>query len=323
MRAKQQQRIHDMTVPRLRVIAESIVALEDREDAERVAEREPHIASRIELTSDQRRGRLSWRRRRPARQRAIREQKASKSFGQSPCSAVGLLFCKRFLCRVHSRPSSSTRRVAFSRLKLAAGGNLFCRSAPISTLARAFRVMAGSRWSSDLMSSRRYALYVAPPTDSDLWRFGCEVIGRDALTGDALEGFAPEGHEPEAWRALTSDPRRYGFHATLKAPFHLRADLDVVDLMDHVAAFARTLTPFDAGELHPGAMATDDGRAFVVLKPRGQSKSLRSLEEATVRAARSGSRASDPGRTRPTQRCAAIAKAALLSRSVGLPLRHR
>jgi hypothetical protein len=133
------------------------------------------------------------------------------------------------------------------------------------------------------MSSRRYALYVAPPTDSDLWRFGCEVIGRDALTGDALEGFAPEGHEPEAWRALTSDPRRYGFHATLKAPFHLRADLDVVDLMDHVAAFARTLTPFDAGELRPGAMATDDGRAFVVLKPRGQSKSLRSLEEATVR----------------------------------------
>jgi hypothetical protein len=119
------------------------------------------------------------------------------------------------------------------------------------------------------MSSRRYALYVAPPTDSDLWRFGCEVIGRDALTGDALEGFAPEGHEPEAWRALTSDPRRYGFHATLKAPFHLRADLDVVDLMDHVAAF--------------GAMATDDGRASVVLKPKGQSKSLRSLEEATVR----------------------------------------
>ena len=48
------------------------------------------------------------------------------------------------------------------------------------------------------MSYQRYALYVAPPADSDLWRFGCEVIGRDALTGDSLEGFAPEGHEPEA-----------------------------------------------------------------------------------------------------------------------------
>jgi hypothetical protein len=47
MRAKQQQRIHEMTVPRARMIAESIVALEDREDADRVAEREPHIASRI------------------------------------------------------------------------------------------------------------------------------------------------------------------------------------------------------------------------------------------------------------------------------------
>lgn len=133
------------------------------------------------------------------------------------------------------------------------------------------------------MSYRRYALYITPPPESDLWRFGCEVIGRDALTGNLREGFAPEGYEPEAWRRLTSDPMRYGFHATLKAPFRLRADLDLFDLIDHVAAFARTHTPFDAGELHFGAMAADDARAFVVLKPGGQSKALRSLEEAAVR----------------------------------------
>lgn len=30
----------------------------------------------------------------------------------------------------------------------------------------------------------RYALYLAPPPDSDLWRFGCDVIGRDAKTGE-------------------------------------------------------------------------------------------------------------------------------------------
>jgi hypothetical protein len=133
------------------------------------------------------------------------------------------------------------------------------------------------------MSYRRYALYLTPPPESNLWRFGCDVIGRDALTGDSCEGFAPEGHELEAWRGLTSDPRRYGFHATLKAPFRLRADLDLIDLMGTIAAFARTFSPFDAGELHLGAMATDDGRAFVVLKPRPHSKVLRSLEEAAVR----------------------------------------
>jgi Protein of unknown function (DUF1045) len=133
------------------------------------------------------------------------------------------------------------------------------------------------------MSYCRYALYLTPPPESDLWRFGCDVIGRDALTGDLREGFAPEGHKLEAWHDLTRDPRRYGFHATLKAPFRLRADLDAIDLMDNIAAFARTVSPFDAGELHVGAMATDDGRAFVVLKPRPHSKALRALEEAAVR----------------------------------------
>ncbi len=133
------------------------------------------------------------------------------------------------------------------------------------------------------MRQLRYALYLAPSPDSDLWRFGCDVIGRDALTGAACEGFAPEGHDPESWRTLTSNPRRYGFHATLMAPFRLRADLDLVDLMDHIAAFAQIQAPFDAGHLHMGAMATDDGRAFVVLKPQGRSKPLHALEQAAVR----------------------------------------
>ncbi len=133
------------------------------------------------------------------------------------------------------------------------------------------------------MSHSRYALYLAPPPDSDLWRFGCEVVGRDALTGRSVDGFAPEGHDVEAWRKLTSEPRRYGFHATLKAPFRLRADLDFVDLMDRVAAFARHYSPFDAGELRVGEMKTGDGRAFVVLRPKGGAKELRSFEEKAVR----------------------------------------
>jgi hypothetical protein len=133
------------------------------------------------------------------------------------------------------------------------------------------------------MSHSRYALYLAPPPDSDLWRFGSEVLGRDAGTGEAFGRFAPEGYEIEAWRKLTSEPRRYGFHVTLKAPFRLRIDLDVVDLMDRVASFARRHSPFDAGELHVGHMILDDGRDFAVLKPEGQSKGLRALEAAAVR----------------------------------------
>jgi hypothetical protein len=134
------------------------------------------------------------------------------------------------------------------------------------------------------MSHVRYALYLAPPPDSDLWRFGCNVVGRDASTGVACHGFAPEGHEPDSWRSLTSEPRRYGFHATLAAPFRLRADLNAADLMDRVEEFARAFKPFDAGDLHVAAMTADDGRAFVVLKPDGDLRVLHSFEEAAVRA---------------------------------------
>ncbi len=133
------------------------------------------------------------------------------------------------------------------------------------------------------MSHTRYALYLTPPLGGALWKFGCDVLGRDASTGETLEGFAPEGHSPESWLKLTEDPRRYGFHATLVAPFRLRADLDVIDLADRIAAFAEAADPFEAGELKVGRMATADGRAFVALKPDGEAKGLRAFEEKAVR----------------------------------------
>lgn len=132
------------------------------------------------------------------------------------------------------------------------------------------------------MSHSRYALYLTPPQDSDLWRFGCSVIGRDAWADRSVDGFAPVGHELEAWRKLTAEPRRYGFHATLKAPFRLRADLDVFDLMDAVAGFARRRRPFDAGRLDVGHIGLGKGRGFVALKPEGASKDLHSLADSAV-----------------------------------------
>jgi Protein of unknown function (DUF1045) len=134
------------------------------------------------------------------------------------------------------------------------------------------------------MTSLRYALYLTPPPESDLWRFGCEMIGRDAATGVFREDFAPEGYTPEMWASLTREPRRYGFHATLKAPFALRADLEVGDLIDRIAGFARKQRTFHAGELEVGLMPAGDGRAFVAVKPARRVKELCDLEDRVVRA---------------------------------------
>ncbi len=70
-------------------------------------------------------------------------------------------------------------------------------------------------------SSARYALYYAPAPDTPLWRFGSELIGYDAATGKPTQAIIPEGQTADNWMALTREPRRYGFHATLKAPFYL------------------------------------------------------------------------------------------------------
>ena len=67
----------------------------------------------------------------------------------------------------------------------------------------------------------RYAIYYAPPRSSALDQFGAEMLGYDAWRGATLP--FPEDvveQEPD-WRDLSEDPRRYGFHATLKAPMAL------------------------------------------------------------------------------------------------------
>lgn len=71
------------------------------------------------------------------------------------------------------------------------------------------------------MTAPRYALYFVPAPDSALYRFGSAVLGYDGYTGETLPHLAVPGlSEPEI-HALTDEPRVYGFHATLKAPFRL------------------------------------------------------------------------------------------------------
>lgn len=67
----------------------------------------------------------------------------------------------------------------------------------------------------------RYALYYAPAADSALWRFGSATLGYDAVTGADIDFAVAPGCEGLDWPEVTAEPRRYGFHATLKAPFEL------------------------------------------------------------------------------------------------------
>ncbi len=93
----------------------------------------------------------------------------------------------------------------------------------------------------------RAAVYYAPGRDDPLWRRGCTWLGRDPESGEALAQPAIPGLP-----TLTSDPRRYGLHATLKPPMRLKVSLDAL-AADAAALAARTrrftLPAFQVAEL--------------------------------------------------------------------------
>ncbi|THV11839.1 DUF1045 domain-containing protein [Rhizobium rhizophilum] len=102
----------------------------------------------------------------------------------------------------------------------------------------------------------RYAIYFCPTVDDPLSRTAAVWLGRDAFTGSAQSRMAEEGFQTEELDALTADPRRYGFHATLKAPFQLAEGMSEDDLLVAIAAFAEKTAPLEipsviVGQLGP------------------------------------------------------------------------
>jgi putative phosphonate metabolism protein len=89
----------------------------------------------------------------------------------------------------------------------------------------------------------RYAIYYAPPAGAALDGFGAALLGYDAWTGADLAFPEEVTRAVPDWRDLSGDPRKYGFHATLKAPFALAAGRSEDDLVAACAAFAMAPRP--------------------------------------------------------------------------------
>jgi len=93
----------------------------------------------------------------------------------------------------------------------------------------------------------RYAVYLTPPKDSPLAAAAEAWLGRSAFTGAAAPAEAPAG-------ALAHVPARYGFHATMRAPFRLAAGATEGDLLAafgaHAAAHPPLAVALKLGRLH-------------------------------------------------------------------------
>jgi putative phosphonate metabolism protein len=84
----------------------------------------------------------------------------------------------------------------------------------------------------------RYAVFFVPAAKSDLYRFGSSVLGYDCYSGEAVARPCELADNEAEWRNLTDEPRRYGFHATIKAPFHLSPISTELQLIEAVQSFA-------------------------------------------------------------------------------------
>jgi putative phosphonate metabolism protein len=84
----------------------------------------------------------------------------------------------------------------------------------------------------------RYAIYFLPESDSALGQFGSDWLGYDADTGETAQQRTLAGLSEERLAAITAEPRRYGFHATLKPPFALAAGWSLDALAVAIATFA-------------------------------------------------------------------------------------
>ena len=125
--------------------------------------------------------------------------------------------------------------------------------------------------------AHRYALYLAPPADSELHRFARSWLGRDAITGEALPQPFVEGVAPDRQREITASPRRYGFHGTIKPPFRLVPGRDGAALHEAARLFAAAWPAF-ALELEVRSL-----RGFLALMLGTPSAELDAFAAACVR----------------------------------------
>lgn len=122
----------------------------------------------------------------------------------------------------------------------------------------------------------RYAIYFAPWPDEPLARFGVDVLGYDAESGTESPQIALPGIPAAMLSESTREPRLYGFHATLKAPFELARGSDELHLREVLAARAKQMAPF-ALDLRLAAIG-----GFVALVPASPNTAIQTLESQIV-----------------------------------------
>lgn len=122
---------------------------------------------------------------------------------------------------------------------------------------------------------RRYAIYFLPQRAA--WSdFAASWLGWDVIQGCVLAHPDVPGL-PLPLAQITERPRRYGLHATIKAPFHLAENTTAAGLCRATDALCAELAPVELGGLEIGRM----GR-FLALLAQDDTAALSNLAAKVV-----------------------------------------
>ncbi len=126
------------------------------------------------------------------------------------------------------------------------------------------------------MTYARYAVYYVPPADEDWAKWATGWLGWDANTGQAA-GHPTATGLPLPVSDITSTPRKYGLHATIKPPMRLAEGAAYADLAEETAALCSKLKP-----VRLDALSVEGMGAFIALRPVGDITALNAMAARCV-----------------------------------------
>ncbi|MEF2550329.1 DUF1045 domain-containing protein [Aurantimonas sp. A2-1-M11] len=117
----------------------------------------------------------------------------------------------------------------------------------------------------------RAAIYFTPPAGAPLTRTAARWLGRSAFDGEPTRAPDP------AVDPLVASPARYGFHATMRAPFRFAEGVDLAEVDARLAAFCASRDRVRIDRLVIARLGP-----FFALVPERAPEALGDLEAAVV-----------------------------------------
>ena len=123
------------------------------------------------------------------------------------------------------------------------------------------------------MNFKRYAIYYIPSNDL-LYKLGSSWLGWDTILGQPAS--QPEINSTINIKKITETPRKYGLHATIKAPFRINDGLSTLELAQKLQILCLSLKPIEF------SLEISELNDFFALTPNVKNTEIRELHTKVV-----------------------------------------